>query len=96
MFLYDDDRKIIDLKVVDYQLLFWGSVAKDIYNFMMSSWRVDLKVRKFDELIKFYHESLIENLKLLDYKQKLPSFDDLKKELSKRKFFGKIRFELES
>jgi hypothetical protein len=90
MFLHDDDHKIKDLKLVDYQLLFWGSVAKDIYNFMMSSWKIELKVRKFDELIKFYFDGLIESLTVLKYDKKLPSFDDLKKELSDRKFAGEL------
>jgi hypothetical protein len=90
MFLHDDHHKIKDLKLIDYQLLFWGSVAKDIYNFMMSSWKIELKVRKFDELIKFYFDGLIESLKVLKYEKKLPSFDDLKKELSDRKFVGKF------
>lgn len=90
MFLYDEDRKIKDLKLVDYQLLFWGSVAKDIYNFMLSSWQIDLKVKKFDELIKFYCENLIENLKVLKYGKPLPTFEDLKMELSRKKFVGKV------
>lgn len=90
MFLYDEDRKIQDLKLVDFQLMYWGSVVHDIYNFMMSSWKIELKVRKFDELIKFYFDNLIENLKVLKYEKPLPTFENLKKELTKRNFVGKI------
>lgn len=90
MFLYDDDKKVKDLKIVDYQLMFWGSVAEDIYYFMSSSWKIDLKVRKFNELIKFYFDNLIENLNILGYGKPLPTFEDLQKELSRRKFVGKI------
>jgi hypothetical protein len=89
LFLYDEKGEIKDLKLVDFQILFWGSVAKDIYNFMISSWRIDLKVKKFDELIKYYFDCLIENLILLKYEKALPTFDDLKKELKRRNFVGK-------
>ena len=96
MFLYDDDRNLKDLKLVDFQLPFWGSVAKDIYNFMMSSWQIDLKVKKFDELIKYYFDSLVENLTILEYKKPLPTFEDLKKELLKRNFVGKKGWSLKT
>jgi 5-methylthioribose kinase len=88
MFLYNENREIEDLKLVDYQLPFWGSVAKDIYNFMMSSWCIDIRVQKFEELIKLYFDNLIENLKLLKYRKALPTFQDLKNELLRRNFVG--------
>lgn len=88
MFRYDENRLITDIKLVDYQLNFWGSAASDIYYFMMSSWNIEIKIKKYDELIKFYFNGLVENLKLLKYDRNLPTFEDLKQELSKRKFFG--------
>lgn len=90
LFLYDKDRKLKDLKLVDYQLTFWGTVASDIYYFMVSSWNVDIKIKKFDDLIKFYFEQLIGNLTTLKYKKSFPTFEQLEKELLRRCFFGKI------
>lgn len=90
LFSYDDTEQMQDLKVVDHQLPFWGSVAQDIYNFMMSSWRVDFKVTAFDELIEFYFNTLLENLILLRYGKTLPSLEDLKNELTRRGFIGEI------
>lgn len=86
MFQYDNDHKLKDIKLVDYQLCFWGSVAHDLYYFMMSSWNMEFKIKKFDHFIRFYYNHLIENLKVLKYSKKLPTFDDLEQELSKRKF----------
>jgi len=88
MFRYDENNEIKNLKILDYQLSFWGSFAMDIYNYMMSSWKAEFKVKKFDELIKFYFDNLIVNLKLLNYQKKLPTYKDLQDELLKRKFLG--------
>lgn len=90
-FLYDKDRKLKDLKLVDYQLTFWGTVASDIYYFMVSSWNVDIKIKKFDELIRFYFDQLIGNLTTLKYEKIFPTFEQLEKELLRRSFFGKIK-----
>lgn len=88
MFLYDEKEEINDLKVVDYQLLFWGSIAQDIFNFMMTSWQIDIKVKKFNDFIKIYHKSLFEHLKILNYKKNLPTLDDVHNELLRRKFLA--------
>lgn len=89
MFQYED-HKLKDMKLVDYQLCFWGSVCGDLYYFMMSTWNMDIKIKKYDQLIRFYFDNLIENLKVLNYDKKLPTFEDLEQELSRRKFIGKL------
>lgn len=89
MFQFNEDRSVRDTKLVDYQLCYWGSLANDIYYFMMSTWNMEIKVKKFDELIRFYFDNLLKNLKSLDCK-KLPTFEDLENELSRRKFLGKL------
>jgi Ecdysteroid kinase-like family len=86
MFRYEDEGKIKDVKVVDYQLSFYGTPAKDLFNFMMTSWRPDIKVREFVNLIKFYHDRLCEDLKLLNYCKTIPTLKQLNDELFKRKF----------
>lgn len=90
MFRFNENRETIDIKVVDFQLGYWGSAASDLYYFMMSSWNIDFKIKKFDELIKFYFDNLVANLKLLNYSKAVPVLEDLQKELTKRKFYGKF------
>jgi hypothetical protein len=85
LFLYEND-KLKNLKVVDYQLPVYGTFTQDIFYFMMTSWHQDVKIKKFDYFIKFYHDNLVENLTLLKYEKKIPSLDDLHKEIDKRKF----------
>lgn len=86
MFKYAEDGSIEDLKTVDYQLLFYGTPAKDLFNFMITSWRTDIKVKEFVNLIAFYHQQLSENLKLLKYQKPIPTLKQLNDELFKRKF----------
>lgn len=90
MFQYDSNQKVCKMKFVDYQISYWGTVAHDFYYLMMTSCcqHNDYKMRKFDEFVMFYFDNLIENLKVLKYRKKLPTIDDLRKELSRRKFFG--------
>jgi len=89
MFLHDENGKPTEVRFVDYQLSFWGSAAHDIYNVMICSWENDIKIKKFDDFIKFYSAQLAENLKLLNYQKKIPTLEDVYKELNKRKFIGK-------
>ena len=91
LFKYDEDQKLVDLKLVDYQMCHWGTVAHDIYYYMMSPCSKEIRVKKFDELIRFYFDKLIENLKLLNYSKRFPTFEELLQELSKRKFLGTSR-----
>lgn len=83
-----ENEQLKDVKFVDYQLCFYGSVASDIYYFIMTSTEISVKVKKFDKFIKFYWESLVENLKLLNYEKCLPTLEHLFTELEKRKFMA--------
>lgn len=86
MYKYSEDGSINNLKAVDYQLMFYGSPAKDLFNFMITSWRADIKIKEFTNLITFYHKILAENLKVLNYQKPIPTMKDLNDELLKRKF----------
>lgn len=85
MFKYSEGA-LVDIKAVDYQIPFYGSPAKDIYNFMMTSWRPDIKIKEFENFIKFYSENLAENLKILNYQKSIPTYEVIYGELMKRKF----------
>ncbi|XP_054725339.1 uncharacterized protein LOC129235496 [Anastrepha obliqua] len=77
MFKYDSEGKIEDTLIVDYQMINYGSPAKDLHYFLTSSTRLDLKVNRFDYFIKFYHDNLVKNLKLLKYPKKLPTLKEI-------------------
>uniref|UniRef100_A0A0A1XJI5 Hemoglobin subunit alpha-A n=2 Tax=Zeugodacus cucurbitae TaxID=28588 RepID=A0A0A1XJI5_ZEUCU len=77
MFKYDAEGKIVDTILIDYQMVNYGSPAKDLLYFLLSSTSYELKIEQFNYLIKFYHENLVKNLTLLKYPKKLPTLKEI-------------------
>lgn len=89
MFSHDSFGKIKEIYLVDFQLPKFGSVAQDLYYFLLSSTKFEDKLTKFDYYIKFYHENLVQNLQLLSYPKTVPSLRDLHLSLFKNGLWGK-------
>lgn len=87
MFAYDDDKKLRGVRFVDFQVGYYGTIAQDLYQFMVTSWETKSKVSKFDEFIGLYCGKLQENLKVLKYQGNIPTHADLLSELERRKIF---------
>lgn len=77
MYQYDEAGKLAEVNFVDLQMSRFSSPAQDLLYLILSSTELDIKIAKFDYLIKFYHEKLIESLKLLKYPKPLPSLRSL-------------------
>ncbi|BFF89740.1 uncharacterized protein DMAD_08425 [Drosophila madeirensis] len=88
MFQYDAFGKIKEVYLVDYQLPKYGTVAQDLLNFLLSSTKLEDKLSKFDYYIKFYHDNLIEHLKILKYTKPLPTLRSIHSSLLKHGVFG--------
>lgn len=88
MFKLDEDGNPKDVLLIDFQLLFWGSPACDLFYFMLTSIADDIKVDHFDNLIKFYHDQLTDGLIKLKYDRKIPSLAELQEDLLKKGFYG--------
>ncbi|XP_061399283.1 uncharacterized protein LOC133334991 [Musca vetustissima] len=88
MFQYDELGNIKDTFLVDYQIPKYGTPAQDLYYFIISSANYDLKLSHFDYFIRFYHEHLYENLKLLKYGKKLPTLKDIHGSLFRHGIWG--------
>ncbi|KAH8359885.1 hypothetical protein KR093_009299, partial [Drosophila rubida] len=90
MYSHDSFGKIKEIYLVDFQLPKFGSIAQDLYYFLLSSTKFEDKLTKFDYYIKFYHESLVEHLKLLKYSKVIPSLRDIHLSLFKNGLWGYI------
>ena len=90
MFKLDDQGNTVDFKFLDFQMSFWGSPAADLFYFIMSSIRDDIKVVHFDEIIEYYHEILVESLKKLNYQHHIPTLMELIEELKAKGDLGRI------
>lgn len=88
MFQYDSEGKLQSTYFVDLQVPLYGSPAMDLYYFIISSAKLELKIAHFDEMIKYYHDNLIDNLTLLKYKRQLPSLRSIHQMLIKYGLWG--------
>uniref|UniRef100_A0A1A9WV92 CHK domain-containing protein n=1 Tax=Glossina brevipalpis TaxID=37001 RepID=A0A1A9WV92_9MUSC len=77
MFQYNSDGSIKETIPVDFQGPRYGSPAQDLLYLILTSAKLDIKIAKFDYLVKFYHQKLIENLFTLNYSESLPNLRDL-------------------
>ncbi|KAH8359879.1 hypothetical protein KR093_009301 [Drosophila rubida] len=74
---------------VDFQLPRYCSVAFDLLYFLLASTQFDLKLSHFDYFIKYYHDQLVEHLKLLKYPaEKIPTLRFLHQQLLKHGYVG--------
>ncbi|XP_017088776.2 uncharacterized protein [Drosophila bipectinata] len=77
MFQYDSEGQLKETFLLDHQNAKYGNPAQDLYYFLMSSTELDIKVDKFDYLIKWYHDNLVEHATLLKYSGFLPELKEL-------------------
>ncbi|KAH8267184.1 hypothetical protein KR026_002449 [Drosophila bipectinata] len=77
MFQHDAFGTIKEVLFVDFQVGKYGSPANDLYYLILSSAAPELKTAKFDYLVRYYFDNLVENLKLLQYHRPLPKLKNL-------------------
>ncbi|XP_075148803.1 uncharacterized protein LOC142222514 [Haematobia irritans] len=88
MFKHDETGNIEETYYIDYQVCKYGTPAQDLWYFLMSSTQLDIKVEHFDYFIRYYHENLLENLKLLEYQGQVPTLNELHQIMLKYGFLG--------
>ncbi|XP_011882266.1 PREDICTED: uncharacterized protein LOC105569983 [Vollenhovia emeryi] len=91
LFLHDDDGRIIDLKMVDYQIIRYTSLSTDILYFIYSSVQSSLIERSFESLIKIYHNEFLSELQRSRVDEKILTelgMEWLNKELRTYAFYG--------
>lgn len=75
-----------DIRFLDYQIIFYGSPAIDIFYNIFSSTDKELRDKEYNNLIKLYYDALSNMVKLLGSEpEELFTFEDL---LSELKRFG--------
>ncbi|XP_046803065.1 uncharacterized protein LOC111690962 [Lucilia cuprina] len=87
LFKYNDQRKLVDLNFVDFQMSVWNTPGIDLNYFFYTSIEFDILQNKLDVLIKEYHGSLSEGMQELGIKD-IPSYQDIYNEVQKRQLYG--------
>jgi hypothetical protein len=89
LFKNEDDNSPSDVSLIDFQGNAWAGPAVDLHYFFVSSISDDVKVDKFDEFVKFYHQELSESLEKLHFDQHIPTLDEVYTDLLDKAHVGK-------
>uniref|UniRef100_T1GSN8 CHK kinase-like domain-containing protein n=1 Tax=Megaselia scalaris TaxID=36166 RepID=T1GSN8_MEGSC len=73
--------------VLYFQLSSWGSPAIDLFYLFSTSLQKDIRGRT-DELIQYYYYELLNTLKKLKFKGKIPTLTELRSQLLMKSFIG--------
>ncbi|XP_073819745.1 uncharacterized protein [Musca autumnalis] len=77
MFQHDAQNNVLSTLLVDFQAGRFTSPALDLQYFLLGSTCLENKLKYYDYFIQYYHQQLVENLKILGYSKKLPTLRDL-------------------
>jgi aminoglycoside phosphotransferase (APT) family kinase protein len=88
--LSEDGTNTEDVKLLDFQISYWGSPSGDLFYFLISSVQDEFKVQHFDEFIEYYHSELVASLVKLNYDQHIPTLSELHSDLLEKRQFGEL------
>lgn len=83
LFKYNDNDELSETLFLDFQSSMYGSPVVDLYYFLLACPEVDIKLKKFDDFIEYYHTNLVNFLQMLGYPKQIPSLTDLHDMLAK-------------
>lgn len=67
-----------------------GPAVIDLMYFILTSTKTDIKLNRFSENLVEYHKNLVQCLKMLEYKGKMPTLFELYSQRVEKSFYGKI------
>lgn len=77
-----ENEKIIDLKFIDFQIIEYGSVTRDLVFFLFTSVQLQVIQKEIDNLVKFYFENFISFLEKLKCDVSSLKFEDFLAEMA--------------
>ncbi|XP_037947827.1 uncharacterized protein LOC119679506 [Teleopsis dalmanni] len=92
LFNYNESGVIDEAIFIGFQYCNYGSPAQDLWQLIITSAELDIKIREFDHFLFIYHAHLIECLKLLKYETEKPwpTLMDIQQMMLKYGFWGPI------
>nr|CAD7269019.1 unnamed protein product [Timema shepardi] len=88
LFRYDEQGKVSDIKIVDFQMPKYVTPAMDLHFFLVSSPNIDVRKNSVDRLLEEYHSELNDVLKRLNFADKQITLQRIKKELKDTGFYA--------
>ncbi|XP_037950329.1 uncharacterized protein LOC119686246 [Teleopsis dalmanni] len=90
LFQYDKKGELKTVRFVDYQEGYFGSPGIDWNWFIFSSWKVVVLKNNFTKLLEHYHTTLADLLHKLNYQLRIPTLDDVRKEIVNKGYHGLV------
>ena len=90
LFKYSEKNELEDMRFVDFQLTRWNNPAFDLLYFLFSSIQDEVRVKRTDDLLKIYYNSLRRNLNRMHCEDVKYSFENLMADFKKIGVFGVV------
>lgn len=89
MFTYDTHTGRPDrMMLVDFQFCCWASPTIDLHYFFNTSLKEELRLHGQDELVQYYHSTLVDTLAKLKFRGPIPSLHAFHMEFMQSAFYG--------
>uniref|UniRef100_A0A1B6G4N1 CHK kinase-like domain-containing protein n=1 Tax=Cuerna arida TaxID=1464854 RepID=A0A1B6G4N1_9HEMI len=80
MFKYNEQGTLVEMKLLDFQAVRYGSPALDLVYFTWTSMNEDVRLNRRDELYQYYVKELNRNLKQMNCSESI-SYDDINQKI---------------
>jgi Ecdysteroid kinase-like family len=88
LFHNDSNGVLDDCQFIDFQQSVYTSPAVDLLSLIFTSAETETKLQNFEHYVSFYHQQLVDALKLLKYAKNIPTLKELHSDLFDRGFLG--------
>lgn len=88
MFRYDEQGKVVDMRMVDFQFPVFGGPALDLQYIWVICTSVEIKKTCTDQILAHYYRELANNLIKLKIKSNIPSMEEMKEEFNSKAVHG--------
>ncbi|KAK5650074.1 hypothetical protein RI129_001103 [Pyrocoelia pectoralis] len=88
MFNYDQNGKVQNAVLVDFQILFFSSPSVDLHIFWATSPSLEVQEHHFNTFLGHYYNLLLRNLSKFDVNVNIPSREELHEDFKKRALCG--------
>uniref|UniRef100_A0A0K8W2C4 CHK kinase-like domain-containing protein n=1 Tax=Bactrocera latifrons TaxID=174628 RepID=A0A0K8W2C4_BACLA len=85
-----NEDKLTDVKLLDYQISIFGSPAIDLHYAFTMMFSPEMRRDHYDELLYFYITNFQDTLRKTEYKGHIPTHIEIRQELAKHRYWGKL------
>ncbi|KAK4874379.1 hypothetical protein RN001_013739 [Aquatica leii] len=88
LFHYDADERLDDVLFIDFQASVFASPFVDLHYFIVTSTSQEVKEKHIYDILRYYYDTLVENVKIFQVQTAMPNWNDFKKDFCDKAFIG--------